>query len=261
MIAPFNVLNVVDYGDAPVEMYSAERTAIEVRRMVREISEAGTIPVVVGGDHSLMYAIGAGLADHYGKGKVGVVHFDAHYDAIEKGFGHYLTHGSPVRRLIDEGHVRGKNYIQVGLRGYAPDEKDLKWMREQGIRYHFMAEVEKKGWERVMHEVLEEAREGTKYLYVSVDVDALDPVYIPGTGTPEPGGLTTREMFPLIRGLCAQNRIVGFDLVELNPLVDPTYVSALNANRILREALTGMAMNKKGYRDPYYLDEKTVDHD
>jgi agmatinase len=167
------------------------------------------------------------------------------------GDGHLISHAQPVRRLINEGHVDGKNYIQVGLRGYWPGRSGFDWMREQGMRYHTMAEVERDGWPAVMERVLNEAAEGTDYLYISLDIDVLDPAYAPGTGTPEPGGLTTRELFPLLRALCADQRVVGFDLVEFNPLADPGYTTGLNADRLIRQCLTGIAMRKKGLRGDY----------
>ena len=244
-------LNVVDYGDAPIDNLSAERSMEPVRAMVREIAEAGAIPVIIGGDHSLEYPDVAGVADVYGKKNVGVIHFDAHYDAGSFGRGHLITHGKPIRRLIEEGHILGKNYIQVGLRGYWPGEEGFAWMREQGMRYHTMVEIERDGWPAVMQRVLAEAREGTEYLFISLDIDVMDPAFAPGTGTPEPGGLTPRELFPLIRGLCSDNALVGFDLVEFNPLVDPGYTTGLNADRAVRECLTGIAMNRRGLASGY----------
>jgi agmatinase len=174
--------------------------------------------------------------------------------------GHLISHGMPVYRLIEEGLVPGKNFIQVGLRGYYPDEEAFEWMREQGLRYHTMAEIEYRGWDAVMADVIREANEGPEYLFISFDIDTLDPAFVPGTGTPEPGGLLPREAFPIIRRLCAESNVVGFELVELAPMLDPTYVSALNANRILREALTGMAMRKLGLVEEAYLSPLTVDH-
>jgi agmatinase len=133
-------------------------------------------------------------------------------------------------------------------------------MRENQFRYHTMAEIEERGWPAVMEDVLREAREGTEFLYVSFDIDTLDPAFVPGTGTPEPGGLTPREAFPIVRRLCAENDLVGFELVELSPHMDPTYVSALNANRIVRECLTGVAMNRRGLTQPNYKSPLSVTH-
>ena len=128
-------------------------------------------------------------------------------------------------------------------------------MRNNGMRYHTMAEVEKKGWKQVMDTALKEARENVDKLYISFDVDVIDPAFIPGTGTPVPGGLTMREAIPIVRGLCAQNDIIGFEIVELDPLLDPTYRSALNSNFILHACLTGVAMRKEGIEDPNYLSD------
>ncbi len=260
LVSPFNVLNMVDYGDIAVDNMSTERSLAHIREMVREVAETGTIPMIVGGDHSLMYPDAAGVVDVYGKGKVGIVHFDAHYDAGKGASGHLLTHGMPVYRLVKEGFVPGKNFIQVGLRGYWPGESGFKWMRENGFRYHTAVEIEKNGWDATMKRVMEEALDGPDYIYISFDIDVLDPAFAPGTGTPEPGGLTTREAFPLVRQLCAEKQVVGFELVEVNPLVDPGYTTALNADRILRECLTGIAMRKEGLTDRHYLSPLTVDH-
>ncbi len=199
-------LVAVDYGDAPIDNMSTERSMPPVRRMVREIAETGAIPIIIGGDHSLEYPNVAGITDVYGKENVGVIHFDAHYDAGINRSGHMIAHGRPIRRLIEDGHILGSNYIQVGLRGYWPGEAGFEWMREQRMRYHPMVEIERDGWGPVMQRVLDEANDGPEFLYISFDIDVLDPAFTPGTGTPEPGGLTTREVFPLIRG-CAPRTI------------------------------------------------------
>lgn len=260
MVSAFDELVLVDYGDINVDQLSLERSLGHIREMVREVAAAGTIPMIVGGDHSLMYPDVAGIVDVYGAGNVGVIHFDAHYDAGVGG-SHLLSHGQPVRRLFEEELVPGPNFIQIGLRGYWPGQEGFEWMQEQGLRYHPMAEIEQKGWPAVMERVFQEALEnGPEYIFISFDVDVLDPAYMPGTGTPEPGGLTTREAFPIIRGLCAAKEIVGFELVELNPLVDPGYTSAQNSNRILAECLTGIAMRKQGITDPMYLSPLTTEH-
>lgn len=259
MVSAFNELVIVDYGDVAVDMFSHERSISEIRGIVREVAETGTIPMIVGGDHSLMYPDVAGLVDVYGTGNVGVVHFDAHYDAA-RGGPHLLTHGQPVGRLVTEGLVPGRNFIQVGLRGMWPSDAGFEWMRENGLRYHTMAEVEKNGWDLVLKRAVAEAREGPEKIFVSFDVDVLDPAYMPGTGTPEPAGLTTREAFPIVRRICAETDVVGFELVELNPLVDPGYTSALNGLRVLRECLNGIAMRKRGVTGEHYLSPLTTGH-
>lgn len=259
MISPNNELTIVDYGDIAVDQFSVERSLGHIRESVREVAAAGAIPMIVGGDHSLMYPDVAGVVDVYGAGNVGVVHFDAHYDA-GRGQAHLLSHGQPVHRLFAEELVPGPNFIQIGLRGYWPGKPAFEWMQEHGLRYHTMAEIEKDGWDQVMKRAMQEALEGPEYIYISFDIDVLDPAYAPGTGTPEPGGLTTREVFPIVRRLCAEKQVVGFELVEVNPLVDPTYTTAQNADRVLRECLTGIAMRKRGLTEPHYLSPLTIDH-
>lgn len=265
MINPFEDLVMCDYGDAPVDPWSTERSVHAIRDFVKEVVEVqneegdNIIPVIVGGDHSLMYPNVAALVDVYGKGNVGVIHFDSHYDASKNMMGHLITHGMPVYRLISEGLVEGKNFIQIGLRGYYPDAESFEWMREQGFRYHTMAEVDNRGWEAVLEDAIKEANEGPKYLYISFDIDVIDPAFTPGTGTPEPGGITNRQAFNIVRRLCAESNVVGFELVEFLPYRDPGYTTALNCNRILREALVGITLRKKGITDKAYFSPLTVD--
>ncbi|MDE2981508.1 MAG: agmatinase family protein [Gemmatimonadota bacterium] len=250
-------LTAVDYGNAPIDNLSTERSMPPIRRMVREIAETGAIPVIIGGDHSIEFANVAGLADVYGKENVGVIHFDAHYDAGGTRSGHLISHAQPVRRLVDEGHILGRNFIQVGLRGSWPGPEGFEWMRENEFRYHTMAEIDRDGWTTVMQRVLDEANDGPEYLHISFDIDVMDPAYTSGTGTPVPGGLTPREVFPIVRGLCSENNVVGFDLVELNPLVDPGYTTALNAKQVVDECMTGIALRKLGLGSRDYLSPLT----
>jgi agmatinase len=255
------VLKVVDYGDAVVDNWSVERTAVAVHHLVKEVAETGTIPVVVGGDHSLMYADVVAVTDVHGKGKVAVVHWDAHFDGIPLLFGHYLTHGAMVRRLIDEGHVKGEHFIQIGLNSAKPGADDMAWMRENGVKFRFMHEVDEKGWRKVTEEVLAELQGmGVTKVFLSLDTDVLDPAYAPGMGTPEPGGMTIRELFPMLRAVGIATDVVGMEMVEVNPLTDNTYRSKLVAVRALREMLTGVAMRKKGITDPFYVDSDWKEH-
>jgi len=266
MIDPMQDLVIADYGDAPIDMMSTERSLHAIRDFVRSAVEVEyapgkhVMPVIIGGDHSLMYSDVAALTDVYGVGNVGVVHFDAHYDAGKYGYGHLINHGMPVYRLMEEGLVDGPNFIQVGLRGYYPGKDTFEWMREEGMRYHAMAEIERDGWDTVMERVIAEANDGPEYLFISFDIDTIDPAFVPGTGTPEPGGLLPREAFPIVRRLCAESNVVGFELVELNPLVDQTYVSAMVGNRVVRECLTGVAMRKRGLTDPHYISPLAAEH-
>jgi guanidinobutyrase len=259
MAIPNKVLNMVDYGDIAVDQLSTERSMEHVREEVAKIARTGAMPFIVGGDHSLEYSDVAGLADVYGKDRISVIHFDSHYDAGRGGV-HLISHGQPVYRLIKEGHVRGRDYIQVGLRSQSPDADTFEWMREQGFRYHTMVEVEKSGWDTVMKRVLKEASEDGRKIYVSFDIDVLDPNFMPGTGTPVSAGLTMREVVPMIRRLCSETNLIGFELVELDPTMDPTYQSALNSKYILHACMAGVALRREGQKTPGFLSPLSSEH-
>jgi agmatinase len=253
------VLTIVDYGDIAVDNNSTERSMRHIREVVREIVEADVIPVIIGGDHSLEYPNVAALADVYGKAQVSVIHFDSHYDAWWGG-AHLISHGAPVYRLINEGHVRAADYIQVGLRSSGPGKSAFEWMREQGMRFHTMAEVEKRGWDAVLDRIVAEASEEGRKIHISFDIDVLDPAFATATGTPVPGGLNMREAITIVRRLCAESNVVSFDLVEFHPGLDPTYKSALNSAFIVKACLTGIAMNREGKTAEHYLSPVASEH-
>jgi agmatinase len=258
-IDPSKVLNVVDYGDVAVDNESTERSMSHVRDIVREIAETGAVPMILGGDHSLEYPNVAALADVYGKERVSVIHFDSHYDAWWGG-SHLISHGYPVYRLINEGHVRAADYIQVGLRSAGPDKSGFNWMREKGMRYHTMAEIERRGWDAVLDRVVAEASEEGRKLHISFDIDVIDPAFAVATGTPVPGGLSMREAIAIVRRLCAESNVVGFDLVEFHPALDPTYTTSLNSAHIVHACLTGLAMDKEGLTEKHYLSPLSSEH-
>ena len=145
----------------------------------------------------------------------------------------------------------GKNHIQLGLRGHWPGEEGLEWMRENDMRYRTMAEIERDGWSVVMDRIPNEALDGPEYLYISFDIDVIDPAYTPGTGTAVSAGLTPREVFRLVPALCSGNNMAGFDLVGLNPLLDPGFTTVMNSGYLLQEGMTGITLRKQGiaYRD------------
>ncbi|MEE4300552.1 MAG: agmatinase family protein [Pseudomonadales bacterium] len=258
-ITPSRVLNIVDYGDVAIDNASTERSMQHVREVVREIAETGAIPFIVGGDHSLEYPNVAALADVYGKKQISVIHFDSHYDAWW-GRTHLISHGAPVYRLINEGHVRAADYQQMGLRSGGPDRKAFQWMREAGMRYHTMAEIERRGWDAVLERVVKEASEDGRKLHISFDIDVLDPAYMVATGTPVSGGLTMRESMSIVRRLCSEANVVGFDLVELHPALDPTYQTVMNSAHIIKSCLVGIAMRREGLTDSHYLSPVSSEH-
>jgi len=210
------------------------------------ISRAGAIPVVLGGDHSIASADVAGIANHRGQGKISMIHFDAHADTAESQYGALVGHGTPMRRLIETGAVRGDRFLQLGLRGYWPDDITLKWMRDQGMRSYEMTEIHHRGMEEVLDESFATLTDGCDGVFLSVDIDVVDPGMAPGTGTPEPGGMTSRELLEAVRRICLELPIVGMDIVEVAPAYDSADITAILANRVVLEALSAITLRKKG---------------
>jgi agmatinase len=175
---------------------------------------------------------------------VGVVHFDAHADTGADQWGNLYGHGEPMRRLIEEGWIAGRNFVQVGLRGYWPERETWDWMREQGLRWHTMVEVEQRGSEAVIADAIAEALDGPDCIYLSVDIDVVDPGMAPGTGTPESGGMLARELLRAVRQIVGQVDLVGMDVVEVSPPYDHAEVTAILAHRTVMEAISALAASR-----------------
>jgi agmatinase len=236
-------LRLVDYGDAAVMPADARGSHAAIERLVGEALAAETIPVVLGGDHSITAPCVRACAA--ARGPLGVVHFDTHTDTAERVFGVEHSHGTFMRTLIDDGHVDPARYAQIGLRGYWPGEEDFAWQRERQITSLFAHDVRDLGIREVVARALAAVGEGP--VYVTVDIDVLDPAFVPGTGTPEPGGLTTSELLWAGREVAGRVELVGADLVEVIPTAIGTAdSSALAAERTVREILTGIAMRRLG---------------
>jgi agmatinase len=236
-----SALRVVDYGDAPVIPADPARTHAAIEGVVREIVEAGAVPVVLGGDHSIAEPdIRAVAATH---GPVGLVHFDTHTDTGTEVFAVELSHGTPMYRLVRDGHVDPARYVQIGLRGYWPGEVEFAWQSDLGITSFPMHDVRDLGIREVVERTVAIVGEGPAFL--SVDVDVLDPAFAPGTGTPEPGGMTSADLLWAVRVIGSRVRLVGMDVVEVLPTgVGSADTTALVAERTVREALTGMALRR-----------------
>jgi agmatinase len=236
-------LRMVDYGDAPVVPAEAARTHEAIERTVGEVVSAGAIPIVLGGDHSIAEPdIRACAARH---GPVGLVHFDTHTDTGTEVFGVEVSHGTPMYRLVEQGHVDPKRYVQIGLRGYWPGPKEFAWQEEQGITSFFMHEVRELRIREVIERTLGVVGAGPTY--VTVDVDVLDPAFAPGTGTPEPGGMTSVDLLWACRTVAEQLEVVGAEVVEVIPTaVGSADITALVAERVVRELLTGVALRRRG---------------
>jgi agmatinase len=231
-------LKVVDFGDAPVTPADAARSHQAIQETVATVVEAGALPVVLGGDHSITEPDVKACAT---SGPVGLIHFDTHTDTGTEVFGVSFSHGTPMYKLVEAGHVDPERYVQIGLRGYWPGPKEFDWQRERGITSYFMHDVRDRGIHAVVGETLE--RVGAGPVFVTVDIDVLDPAFAPGTGTPEPGGMNTGELLWACREITSRIELVGADVVEVIPTgVGSADITALAADRVVRELLTGLAL-------------------
>jgi agmatinase len=241
-IDAFAQLRVIDFGDAAVTPADPRRSHAAIEETVGQVLAAGVTPVVLGGDHSITEPVVRACSA--ARGPVGMVHFDTHTDTGETVFGAELSHGTPMRHLVDDGHVVGARYAQIGLRGYWPGEPEFAWQAEHGITSLFMHHVRDLGIREVVKRAIEAVGPGPVYL--TVDVDVLDPAFVPGTGTPEPGGMTAGDLLLAVRTLAAELDLVGIDVVEVIPTrVGTDDYSALVAERVIREALTGIALRRR----------------
>jgi agmatinase len=236
-------LRVVDYGDAAVLPADPRASHAAIEHTVGEVLAARAMPLVLGGDHSIAEPeIRAVAAVH---GPVGVIQFDAHTDTGTECFGVELSHGTPFRTLVDQGLVQPSRYVQIGLRGYWPGEDTFAWQRERGITSLFMHDVTARGIAAVLDEAIATAGPGPVVL--TVDVDALDPAFAPGTGTPEPGGMTSVDLLWACRELASRCELVAADVVEVCPTeIGAADITALIGSRLAHEILTGLAMRRRG---------------
>jgi agmatinase len=238
-------IRVVDAGD--VEMFSgdAAKSCADLEVVIEKIARSGAIPLVLGGDHTITWPDVTGVArgtDHWGR--VGVIHFDAHADTGDITFGSLIGHGHPMRQLIESGAVRGDRFIQIGLRGYWPPPEVLEWMAEQNMRSYEMSEIVKRGFDECLTEACELAMNECDSIFLSIDIDVVDPGSAPGTGTPEPGGLSSRQLLDAVRRIAYELPLSGIDVVEVAPPYDHADITALLGNRVVLEALSGLARRK-----------------
>ena len=247
-IDPFEQFSVVDAGDIAVAPGYLELGLETLADTVEMIAYAGAIPIVLGGDHSVTYGNGTGLARVHGSGSFGLVHFDAHADTGETNAGQLHGHGTPMRRLIESGAVPGHRFVQIGLRGYWPGPATIAWMAEQQMETFLMTEITERGLTTVVNDAVASCSDSdSKGIFISVDIDVVDPGMAPGTGTPEPGGITSRELLDTVRRLARELPVIGADVVEVSPPYDgPGQITAFLANRVVLEVLNGMAERKLG---------------
>lgn len=242
-IDALTALRVVDYGDAAVLPADPVGSHRAIERSIGDALAAGAIPIGLGGDHSITEPEIRACASAR-SGPVGLVHFDAHTDTAAELFGAELSHGTPMYRLVEAGDVDPSRYVQIGLRGHWPGEAEFDWQRRHGITSHFAHDIRDRGIRSVVAETIEAVGEGP--VFISVDVDVLDPAFAPGTGTPEPGGMTSMDLLWACREVAGAVELAGADVVEVLPdRVGARDVTALVADRIVREILTGLALRRR----------------
>ncbi len=240
-------LRVVDAGDLLLPVGYLEESLDRIDAAVRTVARQGAVPIILGGDHTITFPNARAVAAVHGD--IALVHFDAHADTgNESAAGMPLSHGTPMRRLIESGAVAGHRFVQIGLRGYWPGPETVAWMREQGMRTYLMTDIEQRGLRTVVDEAVAYATDGAEAVFLSVDIDVVDPGMAPGTGTPEPGGMTSRQLLDTLRRLSRELNVIGADVVEVAPVYDgPGDITALLANRVVLEILNGMAERHLGH--------------
>lgn len=242
-IAPYELCRIADLGDAPVNPIDLKDSLARIERFFAKVHAAGAAPLSVGGDHLVTLPIFRAIA---AGGPVGMVHVDAHSDTNDSYFGgNKYTHGTPFRRAIEEGLLDPRHTVQIGIRGSIYSDQDMAFAEKSGIRIMYMEEFARIGVEKAI--AIARRTVGRGPTYVSFDVDGLDPVYAPGTGTPEIGGLTTLEAQQLIRGLRGLN-LIGGDVVEVSPPFDPSGNTALVGATMMFEILCVLAEAVAGRR-------------
>ncbi|XP_022338288.2 agmatinase, mitochondrial-like [Crassostrea virginica] len=230
--SPFDSFQVADVGDVSFNLYNLPKACEDIRRHYQRLISDGCIPLTLGGDHTISYPILQAMKERYGP--VGMVHIDAHSDTSDTMLGEKIAHGTPFRRAVEEGCLDPHRVIQIGLRGSTYSLGDYDWAKEQGFRVVMAEEC----WHKSLTPLMSEVREmmGDRPVYISFDIDGLDPAFAPGTGTPEIGGLTSIQGLEIVRG-CRGLNVIGGDLVEVSPPYDMNGTTALTGANLLFEML------------------------
>nr|WP_310364233.1 agmatinase [Neobacillus drentensis] len=239
-IRPFDYLDGVDGGDVMVIPGNTLQSHQYITEHVKEWAKKGAVPIVLGGDHSISLPELRALSSVHGP--LSLIHFDAHGDTWDEYWGEKYTHGTPFRRALEEGIINPSRSIQVGMRGTVYDPNDINEERELGFEVITSDEMRIIGLNETISRVRE--RVGNEKVFLTFDIDFLDPVYAPGTGTPEIADFTSAEAQHMLRQLSGLN-FIGFDLVEVLPALDPSEVTALTAASIVFEFLSLLAVSKR----------------
>ncbi len=255
-VDPFDSYRVVDTGDATISPGDTKQSQDNIEAAVGEIAAEGATPIVIGGDHSISYPDIKGWAEANGYEDVGLIHFDCHADTGDDGLcGFEYDHGAWVKRIYDSGLVAGENYTLIGPRGYWPGPDTYEEMAEAGMKWYTAGEVASYDLGAIIEDAVQRATDGTDAVWISFDVDVMEPAYCPGTGEPEPGGLLPREAITMVRDAVTQldPNNFGFDIVEVAPQYDVSDTSSYNggitsgfANRLIIEVMASMALAEDG---------------
>ncbi len=239
-ISPYEFLSGIDYGDLPVVPGYIEEGYKRIEESLLPVLEAGIIPILLGGDHAITLPELRAITKIHGP--VSLLHFDSHSDTVDEYFGKPYNHGTPFKRAIEENLLLADNSIQIGLRGSIYSPEHLEIPKSLGFDVVTTEEIREIGLDSLIERI--KNRVGRTKVFLSFDIDFVDPAYAPGTGTPEVGGFTSGETLKLIRGLKDLNYI-GFDVVEVLPASDPSEITALLAANIVYEFISILAYIKK----------------
>eukprot|EP00752_Nemacystus_decipiens_P012281 g10887.t1 len=239
-VYPFRDMQVVDYGDIPVNPFNIPKAIDEISSSVGNLLSRCDGVVIIGGDHTISYPSLKAISDKFGP--VSLVHFDSHFDTWDEYFGEKCTHGTPFKRAIDDGLIDTSRSMHVGIRGSVNDHEDIIADEELGMKTIFCSELDDHGFDWVAEKIRK--RVGTGPIYLSLDIDVADPAFAPGTGTPEVGGFSSRELIRLLRAMKGLN-IVSGDVVEVAPAYDHADITAQLGANIVFEILSLMAVARK----------------
>ena len=251
LIKPFEALTVVDYGNFGVDNMSAELSVPHLTEMIAETAATSTIPFLVGGDTSILFSAAKGLAQHHGAQTFGYLHLSAHPDS-EQQDDHTISDKSFMFQVLSQALVGSTDTVLVGLRGQSLNPSNLQWLSEQGVRYHTMADIRRRGIDTVIQQLRRDLRRGPDRWFVSIDASVLAPSDMVAAGRIEANGLAINEVTEALRYACAETDLIGFAITDVAPMMDLSRLSLLHASSAINACLSGMALNKL-HIDPEYV--------
>ncbi len=228
----FGDRKVYDFGDIILEADSVVESHEIISEVINKIASLGFTTITLGGDHSIGYPIVKGLKEAYNPKKIGLVNIDAHLDVREVIDGR-ITSGTPFRRILENGLVDGRNFVEIGIRNFANAKTYRKYVEDKGGEIFTMDNIREIGLNQVIKNTIEKITKGTDLTYISIDMDSLDQIYAPGVSAPTPDGLSPYQILKVIQEITQQTKIIGMDIVELNPLYDTADTTAINAANFL----------------------------